>query len=100
MFARGKHALGICDRCGFTKKLKELRDEVRRGLPRNVLVCEECWDEDHPQLWHGAYEFPDPQGLENARPDTGRADSTGIFITVKVITAPLPPQLGEVVVTT
>jgi hypothetical protein len=34
-----------------------------------VLVCNECWEEDHPQLLLGMYPVDDPQALRNPRPD-------------------------------
>lgn len=75
-FASNKHALGICDRCGRTYKLKELREE-RVNLNRtNILVCKTCWDPDHPQNWQGRIDYSDPQALRNPRIDTGEKAST------------------------
>jgi len=34
-----------------------------------LLVCNRCWDPDHPQLQLGMYPVDDPQGLRNPRPD-------------------------------
>lgn len=34
-----------------------------------MLVCPECWEQDHPQLMLGMYPVADPQALRNPRPD-------------------------------
>ena len=62
-FASGKHALAICDRCGFRAKYTEIREEWNGSR-----VCPECFETKHPQL-----EAPkvraDAEALRNARPD-------------------------------
>jgi hypothetical protein len=68
-FASGKHALGICDRCGFTYKLLSLKKETVNRHERDLLVCRECWDPDHPQNDLGRLRVDDPQALRNPRPD-------------------------------
>lgn len=75
-FASGKHALGECDRCGFTYKLKQLQALTINEKVTNLLVCSDCWEEDHPQLRAGKYPVTDPQGLRNPRSDAAsHADS-------------------------
>lgn len=69
-FASGKRAIAICDRCGFQYKLKQLKGEILKTKPVNVLVCPSCWDPDHPQLQLGMYPVDDPQALRNPRRDT------------------------------
>ena len=69
-FASGKNAIAICDRCGFQFKLTELRTEIIKTKQYNALVCNECWDPDHPQLQLGMYPVDDPQALRNPRKDT------------------------------
>ena len=69
-FAAGKKAIAICDRCGQRFKLKTLKEEVIKTKRYNLLVCEECWDPDHPQLQLGMYPVDDPQALRNPRRDT------------------------------
>lgn len=69
-FASGKHAISVCDRCGFKFKLKELRKEVVKTKIQNILVCPQCWTKDHPQLQLGMYPVSDPQGLREPRTDT------------------------------
>jgi hypothetical protein len=69
VYAAGKHALGICDRCGFTHKLNDLKAEFTKQVPNGLRVCDQCMDEDHPQLMQGVRPVYDPQALRNARPD-------------------------------
>ena len=68
-FASGKRAISQCDRCGFRFKLQKLRSLVVKTKNVNILVCPECWEEDHPQLQLGMYPVDDPQALRNPRPD-------------------------------
>lgn len=68
-FALGKHAIAMCDRCGFEYKLSELKEEVIKTKNVNLLVCNECWDPDQPQLQLGMYPVEDPQAIRNPRPD-------------------------------
>ena len=68
-FASGKHSIAECDRCGFQYKLSQLKELVIKTKNVNILVCPECWEEDHPQLLLGMYPVNDPQALRNPRPD-------------------------------
>lgn len=75
-FASSQNALGLCDVCGFTYKLRELRTTIVKGRVTNIKACEECWDPDHPQLKLGEFPVHDPQALRDPRPDTaGLAES-------------------------
>tara|TARA_R100001163_G_C5053230_1_gene189823 strand:- start:1028 stop:1387 length:360 start_codon:yes stop_codon:yes gene_type:complete len=74
-FAAGKHALGICDRSGFTYKLKDLVFEVQDGKLTGLRVGKDMLDPDHPQNFLGRYPVDDPQALRGARPDS-RTDSS------------------------
>ena len=78
-YAVGKKALGICDRCGFTVKLKDLKYEVRDSSRTGFRVCTNCLDEDHPQLKIGDVDTSENISLFNPRPDTGEQDSTTYF---------------------
>lgn len=69
-FASGKWAIAICDRCGQQFKLKTLKTEIIKTKQYNLLVCQACWDPDHPQLQLGMYPVNDPQALRNPRRDT------------------------------
>lgn len=77
-FASGKRAIAECDRCGQRYKLKQLKKETVKTKERNLLVCPECWDPDHPQLLLGMYPVEDPQALRNPRPDTSYLTSRNI----------------------
>lgn len=83
-FASGKWAIAQCDRCDARYKLKDLRREVIKGRNYELLVCQECWDPDHPQLHLGEFPVDDPQGLRNPRPDRSYVTSgtTGLQIDV------------------
>ena len=69
-FASGKRSIAMCDRCGQQFKLKRLKEEVIKTKRFNLLVCEECWDPDHPQLQLGMYPVDDPQAVRNPRRDS------------------------------
>jgi len=69
-FASGKIAIAICDRCGFQFRLRNLKEEIIKTKRFNILVCQECWDPDQPQLQLGMYPVDDPQALRNPRRDT------------------------------
>jgi hypothetical protein len=74
-FASGKKAIAICDRCGFQFRLKELKALVIKTKSVNIIVCNECWEPDQPQLQLGMYPVDDPQGLRNPRPDSSYLQS-------------------------
>ncbi len=68
MYARGKYAQAICDRCGFAFPYLSVREEPGTGW----RVCSTCNDGQyslvsHPQNFTRVVE--DPEGLEHARPD-------------------------------
>jgi len=68
-FTSGKHSIAECDRCGFRFKLKQLRKLTIKTKQVNLLVCPDCWEQDHPQLKLGMYPISDPQAIRNPRPD-------------------------------
>lgn len=74
-FASGKIAISICDRCGFQYLLKELKYEVVKQKRTGLLVCQSCYNPDHPQLMLGTFPVYDPQALRNPRMDTSYAIS-------------------------
>ena len=95
-FAVGSKALGICDRCGFEYLLKTLKDEVVDLDQTCLLVCEECFDRDQPQLQVGRWPVDDPQALRNPRPDTGTEGSRRIAIVdYSFVTSPDNPDGTE-----
>ena len=62
VFASGKYALAICDRCGQQYKFLQLKKEWN-GLE----VCPECYEPKHPQL-DPSYHAADAQALPFTRP--------------------------------
>jgi len=68
-FASGKHALGICDKCGFQYPYLKLRKQWN-----GLKACPECFDIKHPQL---TLNPPiDKIALHDPRPgDHGRDDA-------------------------
>ena len=86
-WASGKHALAICDECGRTIPYLGLRKNIVAQRATGLLVCEECNDQDHPQLMLGRVKVDDPIALRNPRPDwphtqglAGWAPVTGLNI--------------------
>jgi len=68
-YASNKIAIAICDRCGFRFRLQKLKQLVIKTKQVNILVCNDCWEPDQPQLQLGMYPVDDPQALRNPRPD-------------------------------
>lgn len=98
-FASGRKALGVCDVCGFTYKLRELRALVVKRVTTSTKACPECWDEDHPQNNIGEVRVRDPQALRDPRPDSGQyAQSRATILPVKMKT--IHTSLGTVTVLT
>lgn len=75
VYASEKRALGICDRCGFQFRLKDLKSDIVKGRQTGIRVCGECFDIDHPQLFLGEKPIYDPQALRDARPDNAELSS-------------------------
>ena len=69
-FASGKHAIAECDRCGQRYELKQLKALTFKRTQTNILVCPECWEPPHPQVFLGEKPVNDPQALRSPRPDT------------------------------
>jgi hypothetical protein len=78
-FASGKNSIAECDRCGFRYKLKVLKELVIKGKKTNIKVCQNCWEEDHPQLMLGTFPVDDPQAIREPRPDQSYAFSRNIY---------------------
>lgn len=68
-YSSGKFSIAQCDICGFRYKLRDLKELIVKTKRINMLVCNECWSPDHPQLQLGMYPVYDPQGVRNPRPD-------------------------------
>lgn len=64
-YARGRHALGTCEKCGLRVPYFQLCDD---GYYKHLRVCSECWDGPHPQ--ERLLRVSDPVGLWRGTPDT------------------------------
>jgi hypothetical protein len=82
-FSSGKFSIAQCDRCGFRFKLSQLKQLVIKTKNVNILVCQDCWEPDQPQLQLGMYPVNDPQAVRNPRPDIGyfQAGLNGLQLT-------------------
>ena len=69
LYASGKNALAICDICGLSYKLRQLKKIVRNRVQTNLKACPKCWEEDHPQNDLGRYRVEDAQAIRDSRPD-------------------------------
>jgi hypothetical protein len=78
-YARGKRALGICDRTGFRYKLSDLVYEYNNGQRTGLRVGRDVADPDHPQNFLGRLRIVDPQSLRDSRPETDKAAFRGLF---------------------
>jgi len=72
VFASGKYALAICDRCGQQYKFLELKKEWN-----GLQVCPECYEPKHPQL-EPTYHSADAQALPFTRP--AREEPVTVFV--------------------
>ena len=66
-FASGKNAIGVCDRCGQTFMLKELKKLTIKLKQTSIKVCNECWEPDQPQWQTGMLRIVDAQALREPR---------------------------------
>lgn len=74
-FTSGKYAIAECDRCYFRFKLSELRKLTIKTKQVSIKVCNECWEQDHPQLQLGMYPIADPQAVREPRRDNSYTSS-------------------------
>ena len=93
-YSSGKNAISQCDRCGYRFKLSQLRRLVIKTKNVNILVCQECWEPDQPQLSLGLYPVNDPQAVRNPRPDLGYYQSGLNGLQTIVQTGPLQSETG------
>jgi hypothetical protein len=94
-YASGKNAISQCDRCNFRFKLSQLRRLVIKTKNVNILVCQECWEPDQPQLSLGLYPVNDPQAIRNPRPDSPSYYQSGLNGLQTIIqTGPLQSETG------
>lgn len=93
-FAKGKKAKALCDVCGFTYKLSELKPVIVRGNKTSIKACPICWDVDHPQNMLGRFRITDPQALRDPRPATAELGAVrGIVVPVKGVAPTV--QIGD-----
>ena len=78
-YAAGKKAIGICDRCGFTYLLSQLKYQIENQRRNGLRVCPECLDEDQPQLQLGKIKHTEAIALYNPRVDTGKKSSESYY---------------------
>lgn len=80
-YASGKIAKGICDVCGWTYLLRELKPVYNMRADTGVLACPTCWDPDHPQNFLGEVtsRVNDAISLENPRPDFAGVAARSLF---------------------
>lgn len=75
----GKTIPGICDRCSRKVPHAELSSEVERGKTKGNMVCDECWDPDHPQNWVGMVPVSDKQSVDGAQPEPNLRSDRSLF---------------------
>jgi len=61
-YASGKHALAICDRCGWQYPYLSMKTEWD-----HTRVCSECYEPKEPQL-DPVPHVADPEAIRNPRP--------------------------------
>jgi hypothetical protein len=93
-YSSGKFAIAQCDRCGFRYKLSQLKRLVIKTKNVNILVCQDCWEPDQPQLQLGMYPVNDPQAVRNPRPDLGYYQSGLNGLQLTDVTNPNPNSTG------
>ena len=99
-FAAGKHALGICDRCGLTYKLLRLHFQYIDGFQSSLRVCSDCMDIDHEQLRTENIKTDDAITLRDARPDRDLASQRALFGWNPIAGDSLVAHIGSVKVST
>jgi len=83
-YAAGRKALGICDVCGFSYKLRQLRILTVNERQTGLRACPECWESDHPQYKVGKLPVVDPEVLRDPRSDRGEyAASRALILPVR-----------------
>tara|TARA_R100001460_G_scaffold104534_1_gene150338 strand:+ start:156 stop:602 length:447 start_codon:yes stop_codon:yes gene_type:complete len=79
-YASGKKAFGISDRSGFRFRLRDMKREWT-----GALVGPDEFEPKHPQL-EPIRVGPDPQALQNPRPD--KAEALQVYVGVPTVEAP------------
>lgn len=76
-YAEGRKAWGECERCGLRFLLNDL---INDGYKQDLLVCQPCWDMDHPQ--ERLPDVVDPITLYEPTGDMDVAQSRDEFLVV------------------
>lgn len=101
-FARGKVALGICQRCGWQCDFNSMKYETVNQIRLNFKVCPECFDPDQPQNPANALPYknvPEAIALYDARPDSPELPGERAFIGWRPIPSnSVQTKLGQVTV--
>lgn len=91
MYASGKLAMAICDRCNFKMPYQALRAD---GNTSGLRVCESCRDPFNP--WRLPSIVPDPISLKYPRPDTDISTTSGNpYPDLTNPNYPVPPNSGD-----
>lgn len=93
-YSSGKFAIAQCDRCNFRYKLSQLKRLVIKTKNVNILVCQDCWEPDQPQLQLGMYPVNDPQAVRDPRPDNSYYQSGLDGLQLTNTTSPNPNDTG------
>jgi hypothetical protein len=67
MYASGKYAIAMCDICARQIDYTSLKKYIYNQRWNGLLVCEECFDIDNPQLQIGKYVKTESIALQNPR---------------------------------
>jgi hypothetical protein len=73
IFAKGKKAKGVCDICGLTFLLRQLKPMTYKGKKTGIKACPQDWNKEHPQERLAealAARGADAEALRDPRPET------------------------------
>ena len=90
-FASGKHAIAICDRCGFEYKYLSLKREWT-----GFRVCSECFEVKHPQL-EPINHIADPEALRFPRPIASATSVAGAGVVRTIDANQMMSTTGDVI---
>jgi len=90
-FASGKHAIAICDRCGFEYKYLSLKREWT-----GFRVCSECFEVKHPQLEPISH-IADPEALRFPRPSVSATSVAGAGVVRTIDANQMMSTTGDVI---
>jgi hypothetical protein len=79
MYASGKHAVAICDICARQVDYTSLKKYIYNQRWNGLLVCDECFDIDNPQLQVGKYIRGEAIALKDPRPDSQQEPPTRAY---------------------